>query len=139
MLFRSLYSRVKRTVTTGRNPGQKYLAVLFAPSSIDENQIAEEIASATSLAKGDVKNALTSLCEVIMRYNANSVKVKLGSLGTFSPSIKAQAKATLDDVTDDTITRITTKFRPNVVFSKRMKSAGVRLRQKDNKGYQDPE
>ena len=71
-----LYSRVKRTVTTGRNPGQKYLAVLFAPSSIDENQIAEEIASATSLAKGDVKNALTSLCEVIMRYNANSVKVK---------------------------------------------------------------
>lgn len=133
-----LYSRVKRTVTTGATPGQKYLAVLFAPSSIDEDQIAEEIAAATSLAKGDVKNALTSLCEVIQRYNANSVRVKLGSLGVFSPKIKSKAKATLDEVTDDTIVRITTKFRPNPQFTKTMKSAGVRLRQADNKGYQDP-
>ena len=134
-----LYSRVKRTVTTGRNPGQKYLAVCWTASTIDENQLAEEIAQACSLTRGDVKNALTSLCEVIMRYNANSVKVKLGSLGIFSPAIRAQAKATLDEVTDDTIKRVYTRFRPNVELTKRMKSTGVRLRQRDNKGYQDPE
>ncbi len=134
-----LYSICKQTVTTGHNPGQKYLAKVFSPSSIDENQLADEIAAATALTRGDVRNALSALCEVIKRYNANSVRVKLGSLGIFSPAINAQAKASLDDVTDSTIKRVYTKFRPCVELTKAMKSAGVRLRIKDNKGYQQPE
>ena len=35
-----LYEKVKRTVTVGRNPGQKYLAKVYVPSTIDEKQVA---------------------------------------------------------------------------------------------------
>lgn len=134
-----LYSRVKRTVTTGRNPGQKYLAVLFAPSTVSTMQIAEDIAGATSLAVGDVYNAIISLCEIIKRYNSNSIRVRLDNFGTFAPRISAQAQATIDDVTDETIRDVSVLFRPEISLRKKMKGAGVRLRQKDNKGYQDPQ
>lgn len=133
-----LYSRVKRTVVTGRNPGQKYLATLFAPQTVSTRQVAEDIAGATSLAVGDVYNAIVSLCEIIKRYNSNSTRVRLEGFGTFSPRISAQAKATLDDVTDDSIRDVSVLFRPEITLRKKMKSAGVRLRQRDNKGYQDP-
>lgn len=133
-----LYSRVKRTITTGAAPGQKYLAVLFAPQTVDTMQVARDIASATSLAVGDVYNAIISLCEIIQRYNSNSVRVRLEKFGTFAPRISAKAKPTLDDVTDDTIRDVSVLFRPEINLRKSLKSAGVRLRQADNKGYQDP-
>ncbi|MEE1272775.1 MAG: hypothetical protein UHM19_08295 [Bacteroidales bacterium] len=133
-----LYSRVKRTVTTGRNPGTKYLAVLFAPQTVSTRQVAEDIAGATSLAVGDVYNAIVSLCEIIKRYNSNSTRVRLENFGTFAPRISAQAKPTIDEVTDDSIRDVSVLFRPEITLRKKMKSAGVRLRQRDNKGYQDP-
>ena len=133
-----LYSRVKQTITTGATPGQKYLAKVFVPTKVNEQQVAQEISDATSLTYGDCLNAIRSLCEIIMRYNRNSTRVKLGDLGTFSPAIHAKAKATLDDVTDNTIKKVYTRFLPSVTLNKAMKSAGVRLRQADNKGYQDP-
>lgn len=133
-----LYSRVKRTITTGATPGQKYLATLFAPTTVDTKHVAQDIASATSLAVGDVYNAIISLCEIIKRYNSNSVRVRLENFGTFAPRISAKAKPTLDEVQDDTITDVSVLFRPEISLRKTMKSAGVRLRPRDNKGYQDP-
>ena len=133
-----LYSRVKRTITTGSHPGVQYLATLFAPQTVSTRQVAEDIASATSLAVGDVYNAIVSLCEIIKRYNSNSTRVRLENFGTFAPRISAKAKPTLEDVTDDSIRDVSVLFRPEISLRKSMKGAGVRLRQKDNKGYQDP-
>lgn len=133
-----LYEKVKRTVTVGRNPGQKYLAKVYVPSTIDEKQVAQDISDSTSLTYGDCLNAIRSLCEIISRYNRNSIRVRLSDLGTFSPAFHAQVQATLDDVTDDTIKRCYTRFYPSVYLDKSMKSTGVRLRPANAKGYQDP-
>lgn len=129
------YIKVKRKITTGANPGSKYLAVLWRANDVTVSQIAEEISEATSLSVADVEASLSALEMVIKRHIKNGEAVKFPRLGHFIPCISATAQATSDKVTADTITKKGVRFYPTVSFRKEMKDCGVVERKDNPAGY----
>lgn len=55
--------------------------------------------------------------------------VRLSLLGTFSPTIRAKAVPTMDELTVDTIKGVHVSFRPSPWLSNKIK--GVKFKQKD--------
>lgn len=129
------YIKVKRKITTGTNPGNKFLAVLWRSNDVTINQVAEEISEATSLSVADVEASLSALEMVIKRHIKNGEAVKFPRLGHFIPCISAKAQNTADKVTADTITKKGVRFYPTVAFRKKMKDCGLVERKENPTGY----
>ncbi|MBR1769895.1 MAG: HU family DNA-binding protein [Bacteroidales bacterium] len=133
------YVKVKRTISVGREPGIKFVARLFRGKDVEIEQVAQEISEATTVGEPDVLACLKALESVISRHVQNGSAVKLGLLGSFIPSLKAQAQKNREKVTADTIKRIACRFYPTPNFKKTLKS--TRLEEKDLKvkGYESGE
>ena len=129
------YTKVKRKISVGSNPGEKYLATLWRGADVDINQIATEISEATALSVADVEGCLSALEMVIKRHVKNGEAVKFPHLGHFIPCISAKAKNTLAEVDASTIVNKSVRFYHCVSFLKQMKATGVVERSENPKGY----
>lgn len=52
------YVKVKRLISVGRNPGEKFLARIFREKPIGLSEIAKRIADHSALSEGDVMSVL---------------------------------------------------------------------------------
>lgn len=129
------YTKVKRNLTVGQNPGAKYLATLWRGQDVEVSQIASEISEATSLSVVDVEASLCALEMVIKRHVKNGEAVKFPHLGHFIPCISAKAQNSIDNVTANTITKKGVRFYPCVSFRKEMKEVAVVERKTNPTGY----
>lgn len=121
------YVKVKRTINVGASPGEKFLARIVREQPVELDLIAEQIAGASTMSKADVMGVLQQL-QVQMSYHLlRGATVKLGLLGTFSPSLRAKAVATVDDVTVNSIRGLYIIFRPSTWLDKEVKNVGYRL------------
>ena len=115
------FVKVKRNITVGSNPGEKYLARLFRGTDVSIDQIANEISEATTVSYPDVLACLKAMETHILKYILAGQAVKLNLLGSFIPFISAKAMNTADEVTADTIKRAGCRFFPSVNFKQAMK------------------
>ena len=132
------YVKVKRTITTGDNPGTKYLARLWRNEDISLDAIAKEVSNATTVSYPDMLAVLKALEISISNHIMNGSAVKFGMLGAFMPQIKAKAQNTLEDVTTETIKRVSCRFFPGPEFKKELKTVQVAERELNVKGIQLP-
>jgi predicted histone-like DNA-binding protein len=131
------YVKVKRTVSVGNEPGEKYLARIYRGSDVELEQIANDISEATTISYPDVLACLKAMEIHISKYILSGQSVKFGILGSFIPTIHAKAQATPDFVTANTIKRFTCRFLPSVSFKTKFAKCSFREANLEVKGLID--
>ena len=121
------YVKIKRMVSVGSNPGEKFQARIKRSQMVEEKDLCEEITQATTLARGEVRLVIEQLQYHIVKHAKNGESVRLKELGIFYPAIAAKAVNTIDEVTPETITRKFLKYRQNVSTRKEMNDTPIKL------------
>lgn len=130
------YVKIKKNIVVGATPGMKYMAKIFRGKAVDLDDIAEKIASNSTMSEGDIYGVLKELEKVLPWYLTEGHPVKLGMIGTFYPSIKVQAVDTLEKVTPETIKRTYCSFLPSKVMRDKMSATSKSLKDLTIKGLQ---
>ena len=128
--------KVKRRISTGTNPGEKWLARIFHNETVGFEEIAEMISETSTLSAGDILNTLRQLETVVTWNLLQGNPVELGDLGKFYFKITAKAVDTLEEVTAETITRKYVRFRPSKRFYKKLRETKATIIDIDIKGLQ---
>ena len=128
------YNIVKRAISVGLTPGDKYICVINRNGVMGQEQLADRIAEMSSLAYNDVLSALAALQTVIADATMNGITVQLDQLGNFTPFLKAKAVATEDEANVESIKRLRVNLYPNVRFKNKLKSSGFEFKYPVPKG-----
>ena len=104
------YYKLKRKLNVNGKIKEVYVAKVARANIVDTDILAEEISSMCSASEGDV--------------------VKLSSLGTFSPTIRAKAVDKPEDVNQFSITGTGINFKPTQRLLSGVREAGVWLADK---------
>lgn len=105
----------------------KYVAKIQYTGDVNEENIALDIARATTASESEVGMYIRELEYFISKYLSEGYIVRLNSLGTFYPTIHAKAQDSAKDVTHRTITRRGVLFRPSETFQKTINQASLNL------------
>lgn len=104
------YKKVKRKVSVGSNPGEKFYADIVRGQTVELDEIYKDMTDLTSLSRGDAMNAIDTLTQLFSKYLKSGRNVNLGQFGRFRIYLNATAVDTLEEVTADTIKNPTVRF-----------------------------
>ncbi len=121
------YVKVKRMISTGQNPGEKYLARIFRGQDVMIEQIANDISGSTTVSYPDVLACLKAMEIHVAKYVTAGQAVKFGLLGAFIPSISAKAVASAEEVTAESIRRARCRFYPSAEFMRSLAKSKFEL------------
>lgn len=85
-------------------------------------QLASDIAYASSLTKGDVMSVLTAFSRVASSYLENGHPVSLGRLGTLRPSIKCRSSDTKEALSAELVQRVKAIYYPSNEMKEALKT-----------------
>mgnify|MGYP000876389907 FL=1 len=103
----------ERVMAIGEKKGQTvYYAAPKTQQRVTPRQLEDEIVRATSLARGDVRNALTTLAEFVNTSLQRGASVDLADLGSVKVTIGAQMMDTPEEVTAATLKTPAIRFFP---------------------------
>ena len=122
------YVKSKRSLWIKGAKEERYMARIFRGSNVTLDVIAKEISHATSVSYPDVVAALKAFEIHVSNHVLQGNAVFFESLGAFIPKIKAQACATKEDVTAETIKKVTCRFFPSVAFKNTLKGATLEFK-----------
>lgn len=96
------------------NPGgeKKYYAKAQASGEVTMDEMAEDIAYATSLTDGDVLNALRALIKQVNKHLAAGKIVRLENFGSFQLQLQSDGTLAEKEFTSSNITGASIQFRP---------------------------
>ncbi|BDD11343.1 DNA-binding protein [Fulvitalea axinellae] len=111
-----------------RNPQQndappKYYAQIVQKERVKIKEMAADIADISTVSEVDIAAVLSALVKMVPKYLAKGRPVKLGDLGTFSLSLKAEGVDTEDKVTAHTISGNKVNFRAGQEVRNQLKLA----------------
>lgn len=120
---------INYSVARMKNPAEpdvyKYYPKAQANGSVDINELAEEIAYATTLTDGDVLNVIRALVKRINLHIANGQIVKLENLGSFQAQIRSDGADTEDTYSTSLIRKVTLQFRPGIGLKGKLNKANL--------------
>lgn len=120
------YSIAKMANPMDRESGEyKYYAKAQANGSVSINELAEEIAYATTLTDGDVLNVIRALVKRINMHIANGQIVKLENLGSFQAQLRSDGSDTEDTFSPSLIRKVTLQFRPGIGLKGQLNKANL--------------
>ena len=93
---------------------KKYYAKAQADGEVTIDDLADDIAYATSLTDGDVLNVIRALIKQINRHIAKGEIVKLENLGTFQAQIRSNGADVPDEFNESYIRQVHLQFRPGL-------------------------
>lgn len=91
---------------------KKYYAKMQASGEVTMDEIAQDIAYATTLTDGDVLNAIRALLTQLNKHLAAGKVVKLENFGTFQLQLQSEGTDTEEEFTPANITGVSVQFRP---------------------------
>ena len=95
-----------------KNPKKKYYAKAQASGEVCIDEIAEDIAYATSMTDGDVLSAIRGLIKQLNRHLAAGKIVRLENFGSFQLQLQSNGTETEKEFTSANITDVSIQFRP---------------------------
>ena len=101
---------------------RKYYATAVADGSTDLEELAEMVASQSTVSRADCYAVLIALESNIIRMLRVSKIVRLGNLGSFQISVKSEGKDTSEEVTANAVKGSRIKFRPGKAFRQMLKT-----------------
>ena len=90
----------------------KFYAKAQASGEVGIDQLAEEIAYATTLTEADVVGALRALVAQVKKHIQNGQIVRLDSLGSFQVQLSGDGAASEEEYTPALIRKVNLRFRP---------------------------
>lgn len=104
---------------------KKYYAKAQADGEVTMDEMAEEIAYATSLTDGDVLNVLRALIRQLKTHMANGKVVKMENFGTFQLQLCSTGAETKKAFTASNITGTHIQFRPGKMLKPSTRAAAL--------------
>lgn len=127
-----LYSVVKKKMTIGKNKGQTMYQAQRNPSGkLTLSAVEEQIVEATSLSRGDVRNAIASLAAIVNRSLLAGVSVDLGDLGSFKVEANGKMVATEKEVTASSIKKPQIRYYPKHTMRQSAQQVPISVLHKD--------
>ena len=118
----------QRVMPIGEKKGQTvYYASPKTTQKVTARQLEDEIVRATSLARGDVRNALTTLAEFVNSGLQRGASVDLGDLGAIKVVIGSQMMDKPEEVTAATLKTPVVRFFPKQEMLNAAKQVKVRV------------
>ena len=117
------YKLVKITSPLSKKNTQKYYAKVKTRGEMDLRNLAEKIASTSTLSTVDVVAVLESLLQVIPDELLSGYIVNLGDFGSFAPSVKSNGSNTEKEFTNRMIKKTTILFKPGKYIKNKLKHA----------------
>ena len=71
------YKKVKRKVSVGSNPGEKFYADIVRGQTVELDEIYKDMTDLTSLSRGDAMNAIDTLTQLFSKYFRSGRNVNL--------------------------------------------------------------
>lgn len=124
------YYKLKRKLNVNGKIKEVYVAKVARANIVDTDILAEEISSMCSASEGDVLMVLRNMETIIKNHLSKGDVVKLSSLGTFSPTIRAKVVDKPEDVNQFSITGTGVNFKPTQRLLSGVREAGVWLADK---------
>ena len=106
---------------------ETFVAKVEYGSYIDDDTLATEITKICTASEADVSLVLRALEDRISFHITHGNVVKLETLGSFYPTIKARAVSDPDLVDKKSIDNKGVRFEPSARFSKKLKKTPLRL------------
>lgn len=132
------YSIARMINPLDRESGEyKYYPKVQASGSVEINELAEEIAYATTLTDGDVLNVIRALVKRINLHIAAGQIVKLENLGSFQAQIRSEGAESEDTYSTSLIRKVTLQFRPGLGLKGQLNKANLTF--KKVKGLKEKE
>ncbi len=120
------YKVGETTARLGKNKGKKvYFAQRVSVTRLTTRAVEDLIVEKTSLSRGDVRHAITSLAEVIRWGVANGLMVELGDLGTFKVDASARQVLSGEEVKASTLKRTVLRFYPRGEMRSAVRSVSI--------------
>lgn len=118
----------ERIMSIGEKKRQTvYYAAPKTVQRITARQLEDKIVRGTSLARGDVRNALTTLAEFVSSSLQQGASVDLGDLGAIKVVIGSQLMDTPQEVTAATLKTPAVRFFPKQEMLNAAKSVKVKV------------
>lgn len=118
----------ERVMPIGEKKGQiVYYAAQKTQQRVTPRQLEDEIVRATSLARGDVRNALTTLAEFVNSGLQRGASVDLGDLGLIKVVVGTQLMDKAEDVTAATLKTPVIRFFPKQEMVNAAKQVKVKV------------
>ena len=105
-------SKIIRKITTGMNPGDKYMPALVRQPNMTKDELEREIADLSSLSPGDVSNVFKNLKIVLGKSAQNGRSVET-EIGIFQVQLQVKGSDTLEEVTTDNILKVNIRYIPS--------------------------
>ncbi|MCD8304023.1 MAG: hypothetical protein LUC86_04260 [Prevotellaceae bacterium] len=117
--------RYKESNLNGSKGEMVYYAERKSTHWLRPDEAMDTIVDATSLTRGDLKNAITSLAEVLAEGLSEGRNVDLGELGTFRLEVSSRYESSPEDVTVEDTLKV-----PRIVFypKKRLLRKALKVR-----------
>ncbi|KGN83112.1 hypothetical protein HW49_00335 [Porphyromonadaceae bacterium COT-184 OH4590] len=117
-----------RVMPIGPKKGETvYYAAPKSQPKITAKQVEDEIVRATSLTRGDVRNALATFAEIVNSALANGASVDLGDLGSLKVEVTSSMESSAKAVTSKSLKTPTIKFFPKQAMLDAAKSVKVKV------------
>ena len=121
------FKKKKRRITTGVTPGVKFVAALDRGDKVSTEQLAEMLVTSSTVSKGDMLNTLDSVITQMIYLLQFGHSIKLRGFGTFYVKTKVKAMPTAEEVTAETVERVSIGFLQDVEAKDRMKKAPINI------------
>lgn len=121
------YKKLKRKINNNGRIEEKYMAKIHLENPIDINEIAKKIEMQTTASEADVILVLIALEKNIKSYLSQGHCVKLGHLGSFYPTLNAKTVDTPEEITVQTIHRVSCNFIPSKELRQELGNAKLKL------------
>ncbi len=130
------YVRVRRRITSGFSPGEKFLVIKKKTKKVKINQIYDDITDLSSLSRGDVKSVIDNFFHVIGKYFKDGRGADLDEFGEFEVTLQARSVETLEEANVNSIKRVNVNYRLGKKLREELKNESKVLGSLEVKGYQ---
>ena len=105
-------SKIIRKITTGMNPGDKFMPALVRQPNMRQKELEQRIADRSSLSEGDVANVIKNMGMEMAQAFANGRSVET-EFGLFQVQLQVKTSDTLEEVTTDNVIKVNVRFYPS--------------------------
>jgi predicted histone-like DNA-binding protein len=117
-----LFKGVQRTNPQDVTAPKKFYAQAIASDTTDLRELAELIASQSTVSRADCHAVLVALEDNIIRELQKGRIIRLGDLGSYQVGVSANGVITEEEVSANTIKKAKINFRPGIGLKAMLKS-----------------
>lgn len=121
------FFKFKRIVNVNGESKVKYVARIQLQPVVGFDQIAELVERKSTMSRGDILGVLAEIETAVLWMVENGHPVKLNLLGSYFPSIEAEAVDSPEEVTASTIESIAISFLPDIEARNDMKTVSISI------------